>query len=380
MATIRDVAQRAGVAPSTVSYVFNGSRSISEETRRRVQEAVDALGYHPRASARTLRSSRTHVIALALPRAAGLQHTVDGRFAIDVSDAANGLGYDLLLTTSQDKAEGLRRVALSGLADAAVLMAVDMEDARIDVVRELVFPAALIGRPADEDALPWTDLDWEEAAALAVSELAAAGHRDMVYLAPGEPEVRGRRSYALRGINGARRGARTTGAAVKVVHSVSDPARLAHRLRTLLGDGADGAGSGHSTDRAGGTDGTAGPWSTGSGTGKPTALVVQHPSAHHHILASVTAAGLRVPEDLAVVVIGSLPGDPSSRRLPRIELPVETLAREVTRLAVAAATALREDVPRSAEPGARLLADSVGHLLIPPVLLPGAVPLGPPRP
>ncbi|MFJ1749507.1 LacI family DNA-binding transcriptional regulator [Streptomyces sp. NPDC088116] len=375
MATIRDVAQRAGVAPSTVSYVFNGSRSISEETRRRVQEAVDALGYHPRASARTLRSSRTRVIALALPRAAGLQHTVDGRFAIDVSDAANGLGYDLLLTTSQDKAEGLRRVALSGLADAAVLMAVDMEDARIDVVRELVFPAALIGRPADEDALPWTDLDWEEAAALAVSELAAAGHRDMVYLAPGEAEVRGRRSYALRGIEGARRGARATRAAVEVVHSVSDPAQLAHRLSALLGHGADEAGSAHSTDRTDGTSGTAG----ARAPGRPTALVVQHPCAHHHILASVTAAGLRVPEDLAVVVIGSLPGDPSSRRLPRIELPVETLALEVTRLAVAAATALREDGPRSTEPGARLLADSVGHLLIPPVLLPGAVPLGPPH-
>ncbi|MEU0277682.1 LacI family DNA-binding transcriptional regulator [Streptomyces sp. NPDC088551] len=355
MATIRDVARRAGVAPSTVSYVFNGSRSISEETRRRVREAVDALGYHPRASARTLRSSRTQVLALALPRAAGLQDSVDGRFAIDVSDAANALGYDLLLSTSQDKAGGLRRVALSGLADAAVLMAVDMEDARIDVVRELAFPAALIGRPADEDALPWTDLDWEEAAALAVGELAAAGHREMVYLAPGESEVRARRSYALRGIAGARRGARTTGAAVTVVHSLDDPGRLAHRLGALLGDRADrGAGR------------------------RPTALIVQHPSAHHHILTSMNAAGLRVPEDLTVVVIGTLPGDPSSHRLPRIELPVETLATEVTRLAVAAAAALREATGRGAEASTRLLAESVGHLLIRPVLLPGPDPLGSP--
>jgi DNA-binding LacI/PurR family transcriptional regulator len=356
MATIRDVARRAGVAPSTVSYVFNGSRSSSEETRKRVREAVDTLGYHPRASARTLRSSRTQVIALALPRAAGLQHSVDGRFAIDVSDAANALGYDLLLTTSQDKAGGLRRVALSGLADAAVLMAVDMEDARIDVVRELAFPAALIGRPADEDALPWTDLDWEQAAALAVRELWAAGHHDLVYLAPGEAEVRARRSYALRGIAGARDGARATGATVKVVHSVDDPAKLARRLHKLLIDPA------------------------GSGRGRaPTALVVQHPSAHHHILASVTAAGLRVPEDLTVVVIGTLPGDPSSRRLPRVELPVETLATEVTRLAVSAAAALRDPADR-AEPGARLLASSLGHLLIAPVLLPGTAPLtAPPR-
>ncbi|MFJ4923738.1 LacI family DNA-binding transcriptional regulator [Streptomyces sp. NPDC088725] len=356
MVTIRDVARRAGVAPSTVSYVFNGSRSISDETRIRVQEAVDALGYHPRASARTLRSSRTHVIALALPRTAGFQYTVDGRFAIDVSDAVNSLGYDLLLTTSRDKAEGLRRVALSGLADAAVLMAVDMEDARIDVVRELGFPAALIGRPANEDALPWTDLDWEAAAALAVRELFAAGHREMVYLAPGEAEVRARRSYALRGIAGARKGALSTGAGVRVVHSVNDPVKLARRLDTLLSD------------------------PTGDGRRKPpTALVVQHPSAHHHILSSVTAAGLRIPEDLTVVVIGSLPGDPSSHRLHRVELPVVTLATEVARLAVAAAAVLREPPARDVPPGSRLLADSVGHLLIAPSLLPGTSPLGIPR-
>ncbi|MFI6345407.1 LacI family DNA-binding transcriptional regulator [Streptomyces sp. NPDC050560] len=357
LATIRDVAQRAGVAPSTVSYVLNGSRSISEETRERVREAVDALGYHPRASARTLRSSRTRVIALALPRRAGLQHSVDGRFAIELSDAAHGLGFDLLLTTSRDKAEGLRRVALSGLADAAVLMAVDMEDARIDVVREVAFPAALIGRPADENALPWTDLDWAGAAALAVRTLAAAGHRSLVYLAPSEAEVRARRSYALRGIEGARGAAAATGCAVEVVHSLDDPAGEARRLRALLTD--DGV-----SLRPGG----------------PTALVVQHPSAHHHLLASMpSATGLRVPDDLPMVVIGTLPEDRSSSALSRIELPVRTLADEVTRLAVAAAEALRQRRGASEEPGARLLAAALGHLLVEPELLPGPTPLAPPQ-
>ncbi|MGW3730522.1 LacI family DNA-binding transcriptional regulator, partial [Streptomyces sp. NPDC000851] len=41
MATIKDVAERAGVAPSTVSYVLSGSRKISEDTRRAVQAAID---------------------------------------------------------------------------------------------------------------------------------------------------------------------------------------------------------------------------------------------------------------------------------------------------------------------------------------------------
>ncbi|WP_377267280.1 LacI family DNA-binding transcriptional regulator [Peterkaempfera sp. SMS 1(5)a] len=335
MATIKDVAERAGVAPSTVSYVLNESRPISPETCRRVRQAVEELGYHPRASARTLRSTRTDVLALALPRTDGSQRAIDGRFAIDISDAARRLGYDLLLTTAQEKAEGLRRVARSGLADAAVLMAVDMEDARIEVVRELAFPAALIGRPADEHALPWTDLDWEAAAFLAVRELAAAGHREIVYLAPTEREVSARRSYALRGIAGARRGAQQTGATVRVVHADGDPAR---QVPALLG-----------------------------GPAAPTALAVQHGLVLPDILTAAAAAGLQVPEDLAVVAIGSLPDHPSGREQPRIELPVETLAAEVTRLAAAAAEALRE--PGASPPAQRLLADSVGHLLIPPVLL-----------
>nr|WP_239096846.1 LacI family DNA-binding transcriptional regulator [Streptomyces sp. SID11385] len=325
VATIRDVAQHAGVAPSTVSYVLSGSRSISEETRTRVREAIDVLGYHPRASARTLRAGRTRVIALAVPRAAGLQRSVDGRFAIDVSDAANLLGYDLLLSTSQDKAEGVRRVALSGLADAAVLMAVDMEDSRIDVVRELAFPAALIGRPADEAALPWTDLDWEAAAALAVRTLAAAGHRTLVYLGPTRSEFAGRRSYALRGRAGARAGAEETRRPVRVLETPDDGPRLAHRLREAIG----------------------------TGPGCATALIVQHPSADH-VLSALTALGLHVPEDLAVLVLGSLPDDPTARRLPRVDLPVHTLASEVTRLA-AHATTLPGTTPAP-------------HLLVPPLL------------
>ncbi|HEV2343327.1 MAG TPA: LacI family DNA-binding transcriptional regulator, partial [Actinocrinis sp.] len=47
MVTIAEVARLAGVSPSTVSYVLSRKRSISEETRVRVQAAIDTLGYHP---------------------------------------------------------------------------------------------------------------------------------------------------------------------------------------------------------------------------------------------------------------------------------------------------------------------------------------------
>ena len=336
MTTIKDVARRAGVAPSTVSYVLSGSRKISEDTRKAVQQAIDDLGYHPRASARTLRSTRTNVLALALPRAAGGYRAVDGRFAIDISDAARSHGYDVLLMTDQEGVPGLRRIARSGQADGAILMAVEMADPRIDAMRELGFPAALLGRSADDAVLPWTDLDWEAAAALAVHELAAGGHRDIAYLATTEHEIQARRGYAIRGVAGARRAAPETGAAVRVHESTGDMAVLTRRLKGLL-----------------------------TGERPPTALIVQHVAALPHILAAVAAEGLRVPEDLSVMAVGNLPDDVGGRDLPRIELPVSEMSAEVTRLAVESITG-EAQVPAA-------------HRLIAPVLTPGPR-VAPPRP
>jgi DNA-binding LacI/PurR family transcriptional regulator len=67
MTTIIDVAKRAGVAVSTVSYALSGTRPISEATRQRIQKAVDELGYHPNKLARGLVSKRTKIVSLMYP-------------------------------------------------------------------------------------------------------------------------------------------------------------------------------------------------------------------------------------------------------------------------------------------------------------------------
>ena len=66
MPTIQDVAKRAGVAPITVSRVVNNSGYASEETRKRVEAAIDELGYVPNMLARGLRSKRTNTLALVM--------------------------------------------------------------------------------------------------------------------------------------------------------------------------------------------------------------------------------------------------------------------------------------------------------------------------
>ena len=73
MATIRDVAKRAGVSPITVSRVINNFDYVSEENRRRVHEAIAELGYVPNTVARSLRSKRTNTLALVLTDVANPQ-------------------------------------------------------------------------------------------------------------------------------------------------------------------------------------------------------------------------------------------------------------------------------------------------------------------
>ncbi|RZB13712.1 LacI family transcriptional regulator [Streptomyces sp. F001] len=349
MATIKDVAERAGVAPSTVSYVLSGSRKISEDTRRAVQAAIDELGYHPRASARTLRSSRTNVLALAVPRVPGEYRAIDGRFAIDVTDAARGHGYDVLLITEGDGAGALRRVARSGLADAAVLMAVEERDPRIEVLHELGFPAALLGHD-DHAALPWTDLDWEAAVALAIRETAAAGHRRIVFLSSAEHEIAARRGYAVRGLDGARGATAETEAEVRVLSSHRDPEKLGHRLREAL-----------------------------AVRPAPTALVVQDLILLPHLLGAVSSAGLRVPEDLSVVLVGSLPDELGIRHLPRIDLPVAEMSTAVARLAIDAISAGSDGRPPSSQkptaaPASTAPADARHHLIEPRMAGPAIAP------
>jgi len=66
MATIRDVAKRAGVSVATVSHVINGTRHVAPETAERVRRAMEELDFHSKAVAQSLRSRKTHVIGVVV--------------------------------------------------------------------------------------------------------------------------------------------------------------------------------------------------------------------------------------------------------------------------------------------------------------------------
>ncbi len=180
MATIADVARAAGVSPSTVSYVLSGKRPVSASTRRRVERAVAELGYHPNAGVRALAGKRSHIIALAVPLRGDVYVPIMLEIATSVTMTARRHGYDVLLITNDEGPGGIRRLAASGLADAVILMDVELDDKRIATLGDLRTQAALIGLPEDARGLSCVDHDFSAAGALCADHLTDLGHRDML--------------------------------------------------------------------------------------------------------------------------------------------------------------------------------------------------------
>lgn len=102
MATIADVAQRARVSPVTVSRVINNSSYVKAATRERVEQAIRDLRFHPSQAARSLRSRKTHTIALILPDITNPFWTTIAR---GVEDTAMENGYAVVLGNMDEKPE-----------------------------------------------------------------------------------------------------------------------------------------------------------------------------------------------------------------------------------------------------------------------------------
>jgi DNA-binding LacI/PurR family transcriptional regulator len=198
MATIEDVARNAGVSISTVSYALSGKRRISDETRRRVEDAAAKLHYAPRASARALAANRTEILAVTAPLHADTDPTAHMAFAMEVTIAARSRDYDTLLLVQDDALSGMKRSANSALADGIIILDVAAHDARAELARSITCPTVFIGVPDNTDGLVCVDLDFESAIRQSIDALIDAGH-DRIALVGQHLETLARESnYPLR--------------------------------------------------------------------------------------------------------------------------------------------------------------------------------------
>jgi len=180
---IGEIARRAGVSRSTVSYTLTGKRAISEPTRRRIQGVIDELGYRPNATARALKEGRTRTIGLIIPPAGARLTDMQLRFIAGTVDAAARADLDVLLSSSGGEHDrSFERVISGGRVDGVVVMEIRMEDPRVARLQRTDLPFVAIGRTARTDDLCWADIDYRSLVAQCVHHLADLGHRHLALI------------------------------------------------------------------------------------------------------------------------------------------------------------------------------------------------------
>src|SRR4051812_15340696 len=177
--TIKQVAKLAAVSAATVSYVLNGTGTVTEATRLRVLEAVTRLNYQPSHAARSMRG-RSHTLGLALPALPGrLADPALAELLAGLSDAAALRGYYLLLATAgaESEVELCRNLASTGRVDGLLLMDMQVEDARARALCAADIPHVCAGPAPSGCSSPFVVVDGRAGAAMAIQHLLGLGHR-----------------------------------------------------------------------------------------------------------------------------------------------------------------------------------------------------------
>jgi LacI family transcriptional regulator, galactose operon repressor len=187
--TIAEVAARAGVSTTTVSHAFSGRRPVAAGTRDRVQRAVQELRYRPNGVARSLRTRRSHTVALIIP---DITNPYYPALARGIQNVLAEAGYHVLVCNTDREpryeaeyvADVLERQVDGILMSAFHLVADDLTDVFLDDVPFVAFGARIVHPGVDvvrsDDAAGARD---------ATRHLLAAGHTrvGMISGPPGPP-------------------------------------------------------------------------------------------------------------------------------------------------------------------------------------------------
>lgn len=184
--TLGDVAQLAAVSPSTVSNVVRGSDVVASRTRRRVQAAIDELGYRPNALARSLLQGRATTIGII---ARDLANPFIAEMAALVEREVARFGFATMLCATEDdrdREEQAIGVMLENRVSGLVFLTFLAEPLRIERQINGQIPAVFVA--AEE---PWADsvtVDESRGGRLVAEHLIELGHRLLAFVGPREPD------------------------------------------------------------------------------------------------------------------------------------------------------------------------------------------------
>ncbi|MFZ1086181.1 MAG: LacI family DNA-binding transcriptional regulator [Terracidiphilus sp.] len=195
-ATMKDIARDLGVSVVTVSKVLRGHQDIGEETRKRVLQRIKELNYTPNLAARGLVTGRTYLVGLVVP---DLLHPFFAQVAVSLSGALRKSGYYLTITTSEDSAELEEQeiIRLIGRRlDALVIASTCIDPAIFERLQKDGPPFVLIDRSFPGLKANFVGVDDEAVGRLATEHLIDVGCKRIAHLrgpenSPGKGRLKG---------------------------------------------------------------------------------------------------------------------------------------------------------------------------------------------
>lgn len=270
--TISDLARRLEISKASVSYALNGRPGVSEETRRRVLELADTLGFQASSAAVALSGSRSGTIGIVIARDPSII-TAEGfymRTLFGVEQYLNEADASLLLRLTGEQGQDLevyRRWARQRRVDGFLLFDEFDPDPRIELLAALDVPATLVTSSAKDDGVGRLITPEIDTVTVLLDHLLAMGHNRIAHVSGPMRYVHEQVRSSLLASEGRRRG-------MKVTHLVGtyEYASGAELTRRALATKA-----------------------------RPTAIVLGNDIMAVAALRSATDLGLGVPQDVSIV-------------------------------------------------------------------------------
>ncbi|OJG66132.1 hypothetical protein RV09_GL000981 [Enterococcus moraviensis] len=308
MATIKDVAKKAGLSVSTVSRFLNDHPYISDDKKERIQQAMDELNYAPSAIATQLRSKKCTTIGVLISRITNpfFSYLVDA-----IEKQAKEYGYQLLIMQTYDdpKAELKMLEYLKQQVVAGVIMTSIESDSKVIEGYSKYGPIALCNERLEGTGIPNISTNQEEISYEATNYLVQKGYRKIAYCTGGNLTIGG---HGQRRTKGFERALAEHNLPIKnkwifkQVHNMKDGQKVAKELLAL------------------------------PKKERPDAVFSGSDEVGIGIIQEVLQQGLRVPEDLAVLGFDNQPSTSIiAVPLTTINQPTTALGIEATKLIVA---------------------------------------------
>lgn len=182
--TIQDIAREAGVSIATVSRVINGTKEVSPELKKRVDEVIERNNFKPNPIARGLVMKKTHTIGFVVT---DISNAVIGALSKGISRVCEEMGYSLMVFESggsREKETKLLDLMEEKTVDGVLFAGVNVDESFSKVLRAKNYPIVLVTQESSDPSVEFHTVihDSEKAAFDAVQFLIDNGHSRIAFI------------------------------------------------------------------------------------------------------------------------------------------------------------------------------------------------------